>query len=180
MKLFVTAAILATAFTAAPACAQQRGTPAIENYGATAPTDGAAERPDPTLRYRVLFDVTRASADASKPSPSLEKIARFLNLLATDGVHPKPGDVVAIVYGPATPVVATDAVYATRTKAPINPNLPLIARLQAAGVTVAVCSQALHGNDIATKDVAPGIRVDVSAITTQATLQLRGWALIPD
>ncbi|MFA5964803.1 MAG: DsrE family protein [Sphingomonas sp.] len=180
MKLFVTAAILATAFTTAPALAEQRGTPAIENYGATAPTDGAAERPDPTLRYRVLFNVTRASADASKPSPSLEKIARFLNLLAADGVHPQPGDVVAIVYGPATPVIATDTVYAARTRAPGNPNLPLIAKLQAAGVTVAVCSQALHGNGIATGNVAPGVRVDVSAITTQATLQLRGWALIPD
>ena len=180
MKKFVTAAILAIIFTAAPAFAQHHGTPPIEPYGATSPTDGAAERPDPTLRYRVLVNVTNASADASRPSPSLEKIARFLNLLAADGVRPQAGDVVAIVHGPATWVVATDAPYAARTKAPNNPNLPLIAKLQAAGVTVAVCSQALHGNNIATKDVAPGIRVDVSAITTLATLQLRGWALIPD
>jgi intracellular sulfur oxidation DsrE/DsrF family protein len=180
MKVFLTATLLATAFAAAPAFAQQRGAPLIEPYGTTSPTDGAAERPDKTLRYRVVFNVTKAGADASKPNPSLEKIARFLNLLAADGVRAQPGDVVAIIYGPATSIVATDAVYAIKTKAETNPNLPLIAKLRAAGVTVAVCSQALHGNNIATKDVAPDVRVDVSAMTTMATLQLRGWALIPE
>ncbi|WP_288046463.1 DsrE family protein [Sphingomonas sp.] len=52
--------------------------------------------------------------------------------------------------------------------------------MKAAGVVVAVCGQALQAHKYAVKDVAPGVRVDVSAMTTMANLQLRGWALLPE
>ncbi|MCP6134148.1 DsrE family protein, partial [Klebsiella pneumoniae] len=61
-----------------------------------------------------------------------------------------------------------------------NPNLALIAALKRAGVSVRVCSQALVGNGIAPVTVDKAVEVDVSALTTMATLQIRGWALIPD
>ena len=102
----------------------------------------AKERPDRSLRYRVLFSVTKAAATPDQVNPSLEKVARFVNLLGADGVHPKPGDVVVIMQGPATPLVLTDARYAERNKVASNPNLPLIAALRSAGVSVRVCSQA--------------------------------------
>lgn len=180
MKALFATAVLASLCIAAPALAQQPPKPLIDSYGAPFPTTDAVERPDPTLRYRVVFSVTKAAADPSKPTPSLDKIARFLNLLDADGVCVKPGDVVAIIYGPATAVVATDAGYAAKTKALTNPNLPLIAKLQAAGVVVAVCGQALSAHQIPSSDLAPGIRVDVAAMTTLANLQLRGWAVLTD
>lgn len=176
--LFAVAALVAFA-TGGPGFAQQHRAPAIETFGAAFATEGAMERPDPTLRYRVVFTVTKASADPAKPNASLERVARFLNLLAADGVHVKPGDIVAILYGPATQIITNDAVYTTQTKAPNNPNIALIAQLKAAGV-VAVCGQALHAHKFEVKDVASGVRVDVSAMTTMANLQLRGWALLPE
>lgn len=171
--------IMAT-MSLAPAAAQMRDGPAITGYGKTFPTDHAMQRPDSALRYRVLFSITKAASSPDKVDPSLEKVARFVNLLAIDGVKPLPGDVVAIVHGAATPVVLDDAAYARRAGAKTNPNLDLIAKLQAAGVTIAVCDQALGGQGATKGDLASGVRIDVSALTTLATLQLRGWALIPD
>lgn len=154
--------------------------PLIAGYGAIAPLTGDETRADPALRYRLAFSVTKAAASPDKVNPSLDKVARLLNLLDRDGIRPAPGDIVAVVHGAATPIVASSSVYKTRTKAKFNPNLQLIKKLRDAGVTVAVCSQALHANHMAAKDLAPGVRIDLSAMTTLGALQLRGWALIPD
>lgn len=154
--------------------------PVVQGYGAIAPMPDAKERPDRALRYRVLFSVTKAAASPDQVNPNLEKVARFLNLLGADGTRPAAGDVAVVIHGPATPLVMSDAAYANRTTVAKNPNLPLIAALKAAGVSVRVCSQALVGNKVDPAMVDKGIEIDVSALTTMATLQLRGWALIPD
>ena len=174
------AAMLALGVLGGTAMAADPRHPVVQGFGGIAPMPDAKERPDRSLRYRVLFSVTKAAATPDQVNPSLEKVARFVNLLGADGVHPKQGDVVVIMQGPATPLVLTDARYAERNKVASNPNLPLIAALRSAGVSVRVCSQAMVGNHIDPADVANGIEVDVSALTTLATLQLRGWALIPD
>jgi intracellular sulfur oxidation DsrE/DsrF family protein len=154
--------------------------PVIENYGAMATMPNAKEKPDQSLRYRVLFSVTKAAASPDQVNPSLEKVARFMNLLGADGVRPVPGDVAVVIHGSATPLVMNDAAYGQRTKVTKNPNLPLVEALRAAGVSVRVCSQALVGNKIDAAAVDKRIEIDVSALTTMATLQLRGWAMIPD
>jgi intracellular sulfur oxidation DsrE/DsrF family protein len=177
-KPAIVAALAMLATTAATAADPRH--PAVQGYGAITPMPEAKERPDRSLRYRVLFNVTKAAAIPDQTNSTLEKVARFLNLLGADGVRPAPGDVVVIIHGPATPLVTTDAAYAGRTTVAKNPNLPLIAALRSAGVSVRVCSQALVGNKIDPATVDKGVEVDVSALTTLATLQLRGWALIPD
>lgn len=154
--------------------------PVLQDYGAIAPRPNAKERPDRTLRYRVLFSATKAAASPEQVNPNLEKVARFPNLLGADGVRPAPGDIAVVIHGPATPLVTSDAAYAERTKVAHNPNLPLVTALRAAGVSVRVCSQALVGNKIDPASVEKGVEIDVSALTTMATLQLRGWALIPN
>lgn len=154
--------------------------PVIPGYGAIAPMPDAKERPDRSLHYRVLFSVTKAAASPDQINPNLEKVARFVNLLGADGVRPAAGDVAVVIHGPATALVMNDAAYSERTKVARNPNLPLVKALRAAGVSVRVCSQALVGNKIDPAVVDKGIEIDVSALTTMATMQLRGWALIPD
>ncbi|WEK42457.1 MAG: DsrE family protein [Candidatus Sphingomonas colombiensis] len=174
------AASLALCMSSGSAMAADPQHPVLPNYGTIVPMPDAKERPDPSLRYRVLFEITKGAPTPDRLNPSLEKVARFLNLLGADGVRPAPGDVVVIVHGPATSLVMTDAAYAERNKVDKNPNLPLIDALRGAGVSVRVCSQALAGNHIAPAQVADKIEIDVSALTTLAALQLRGWALIPD
>ena len=61
-----------------------------------------------------------------------------------------------------------------------NPSAQLIGELTKAGVSVHVCGQALAGAKIARSEVLPEVQVDLSALTTLSTLQLRGYALLPD
>lgn len=177
---FGAVAALAMLATSGAALAADPRHPVVQGYGAIALMPDAKERPDHALRYRVLFSVTKAAASPDQANPNLEKVARFLNLLGADGVRPAPGDIAVVIHGPATPLVMNDAAYAERTKVAKNPNLPLVTALKAAGVSVRVCSQALVGNKVDPTAVDKGIEIDVSALTTMATLQLRGWALIPD
>jgi intracellular sulfur oxidation DsrE/DsrF family protein len=181
MRLGSTTIMTALAIaSAAPALAQDAPrNPAIANYGTISPMPDGANQPDATIEYRVVFSITKAAASPDKINPSLEKVARFVNLLASNGVKPKPGDIVAIVHGAATPSVMTDAAYRAKFDA-TNPNLPLIVALEKAGVEVHVCSQALAGQKITKEAVAAPVTIDLSALTTLATLQLKGWAMIPD
>lgn len=152
----------------------------VPSYGEFAPIAGFAIQPDPKLEYKVLFSVSSKSKDPKEVHGSLARVARFVNILGAAGVRPKPGDIVAIVYSAGTPTVVTDELYAKVANVKANPNLPLIRELQATGVTVAVCAQSLAGHKFDGKSVAPGVRIDASAITTIATLQLKGWAYMPD
>lgn len=72
---------LIVAMCGASAVAAGPRQPVISGFGAITPEDGAAERPDRSLRYRVLFNVTKAAGTPDKINPRLEKVARFLNLL---------------------------------------------------------------------------------------------------
>jgi intracellular sulfur oxidation DsrE/DsrF family protein len=154
--------------------------PVIPGFGGIVPVPDAAERPDPKLRYRVLFNITKAASSPDKINPGLEKVARFVNLLGADKVRPAAGDIVAIIHGPATLLILRNAPYAARTKVAENPNIALITALQNAGVSIQVCSQALTGNDITPDQIAKDVVIDDSALTTLANLQLRGYAMIPD
>jgi intracellular sulfur oxidation DsrE/DsrF family protein len=153
--------------------------PAVPGYGAVHIDEQARERPDPALRYRVVFEIS-AAGQPGKVHSGLDKVARFLNLLAVEGIRPAKGDIVAVVHGPAASSFLTQAAYAKRNAGSVNANLALIERLRDAGVVVSVCSQALAAQKITTEEVAKGVRVDVSALTTLANLQLRGFALIAD
>lgn len=177
--VLATISIFSTSATAQASPLRQSGA-AIPGYGAIHDLPGTAERPDAKLRYRVVFSITKAAASPDKPNPSLDKVARFLNLLAHDGVRPAKGSVVAIVHGAATPSIVRSPKTAAGTAPAANPNAELVERLQNAGVTVAVCSQALQAAGFGVGDVLPGVRVDDAALTTLANLQLRGYALIPD
>lgn len=153
--------------------------PVVPVYGAITPAPDAAGQPDPSLTYRVVFDITDSASDPNGVNLSLQKVARFLNLLGSAHVAVKPGDVVAVIHGPATSLVLSDAASRARQGRP-NPNSALLAALRAAGVEVHVCSQALGKAKIGKDDLAPEVTLDLSAMTTLATLQLKGWALIPE
>ena len=50
----------------------------------------------------------------------------------------------------------------------------------AAGVSVRVCGQAVAKWGIARSEILPGVQVDLSAMTTLVTLQLKGYAFLPE
>lgn len=155
---------------------------AVPGYGTPFVAPAADMQVDPRVHYRVVFPATRAAGSAADTVPALERAARFLNLLGAAGRRTSPGDVVVVISGPATAAVLDDAAWRTRhpDSRDGNPNLPLIRALREAGAVVSVCSQALHGQKITPAEVDASVRQDLSAMTTLATLQAQGYALIPE
>ncbi len=152
--------------------------PAVPGYGMVTPVEGAREKPDPAMDYKVVLNATKGGA-ADSPPPFLDKAAKVANLLAQSGVPPEHRHIVVILQGGATTAVLNDKGLKARSMKR-NPSTELIARLNAAGVSVRVCGQALAGAGIERDEVLPGVQVDLSALTTVAALQLRGYALLVD
>jgi intracellular sulfur oxidation DsrE/DsrF family protein len=152
--------------------------PLIAGYGEVTPVANASERPDPALDYKVVLNATKGGGDDAPP-PFLDKAAKVANLLAQSGVPAEHRHVVVILQSAATPAVLNAAGLKARGKTH-NPSADLIAKLNAAGVSVRVCGQALAGAGIARSEVLPGVQVDLSALTTVSTLQLKGYALLVD
>jgi intracellular sulfur oxidation DsrE/DsrF family protein len=152
--------------------------PLIPGYGEVTPVENAGERPDPTVDYKVVLNATKGGT-SDTPPPFLDKAAKVANLLAQSGAPAEHRHVVVIMQAAATQAVLNDKGLKARGLAR-NPSADLIAKLNAAGVSVRVCGQALAAAKIARDEVLPGVQVDLSALTTVTALQLRGYALLVD
>lgn len=152
--------------------------PKIENFGRIQPLPEAVNQPARNETHKAVFSVTRKAKDRGQPNPGLDHVARAVNLFASAGVARDKRDFVAVIHGPATPSVLSDAAY-KKEFGQKNPNTPLIKALTDADVSVHVCGQALaeHGFDQAR--VNPDIDVALSALSDLIIYGNRGYALIP-
>lgn len=150
---------------------------AITAAGNFHPLPHAAFQPDRNATYKVVFGMTKPGKP-DQVNPALERVARTVNLYAAAGVPLDHLKFVAIAYGPATALVLDDAHYRAKFGT-ANPNLPVIAQLRKAGVTVAVCGQAVAENHFQDDWVAKDVDVALSALTTITELEQQGYALMP-
>lgn len=182
--LFLTGATAAAtvllAVTAAATAAETPAmiTPGIAGEGPIHPLPSAAYQPQKTATYKVVFAVTKPGDSPKEVSPSLLRVVRTVNLYAAAGVPLSHLKFVAITYGPATGIMLDDEHYKEKYGV-ANPNLPLVQKLKAAGVDVAVCGQAVLENHFELTWVSPDVTVALSALTTITVLQQQGYALMP-
>lgn len=175
------AGVLAAAVLAPSVALAQAGprAPVVPEYGKTFPIEHPAVGADPALDYKVVLDVTKSGADGAPP-PGLLTAARLANLLAQSGVPASHRHLFVIVHGAATPAVLNEAGFKARGET-VNPRAALlIAELTRAGVAVHVCGQALGKAKIRKREVLPDVQVDLSAAVTIPTLEMQGYALLPD
>lgn len=172
----MTAAILLTVAAATAQAATGNPThPAIAHYGGIHPRPNAAEQPSPKKHYKVVFDISKHGKAKDQPNPALDVVARQVNIFASAGVPLDYLNFVAVIRGPATASVLTDAAY-TKQFGHKNPNTPLIAALHKAGVKVEVCGQALAGHKYPNNSVNPKVTIALSAFSTFAIYEKRGYA----
>ena len=60
-----------------------------------------------------------------------------------------------------------------------NPNLDLLMKLHEVGVAFYACGQSMGFSGISKSDLAPPVKVALSAMTMMTVLQSAGYALIP-
>lgn len=153
-------------------------TPAIHNYGKIHYVADAAFKPDPNRSYKIVFSLTLPSSAPDQVNTALDRVARTINLYVAAGVPLSHLKIVAVAYGPATPLALDDAHYRMKFGTS-NPNLPLIQALEQAGVTVAVCAQAVAQMQFENDWIAKDVTLALSGLTTVTVLEADGYVLMP-
>jgi intracellular sulfur oxidation DsrE/DsrF family protein len=148
----------------------------IKDYGQVYNVPFAADRPDSTMQYKIVFEASMEKIDsASKIYEPLDIVARLYNLHVYGGVPQKNLNVVLVIGGFGIPVVMTNEAYKKKFGVD-NPNLKILEEIKAAGIKIICCAQAMMKNHIDPSEVNPIITPIFSRLTSVSTYQLKGYA----
>ena len=151
--------------------------PVFPTYGQIAPVDSDMPLPPDTV-LKVAFDVS----DQAKPGEvnrALDSAARFINMNVAAGLKEANIHVAIVVHGKAGIDLLQQAAYAARTDGATNANAALVDQLVAHGVRIYLCGQSAAGMGLARKDLLPGVKMALSAMTAFALLQNQGYHVNP-
>lgn len=156
--------------------------PAIKGYkwAGVAPVQGVDEFTDPSLRYKLLFELTGFAAKGFEATAKYDvnggigEVARKINLHVAAGVPKKNIDAVIIVHAGALFALLNNDKY-KRKYGVDNPNIALIKELQNFGAKIIVCGQAMTFLRLEKEDLVPGIKQALTAQTVLSTYQLKGY-----
>ncbi len=127
---------------------------------------------------KVVLDVTAASARPGELNPGLERAARIYNLYGAAGLRNSDVRVAVVLHGDAAVAALTTEAYSKKFEGTANPNQKLLIDLRTAGADVYICGQTLARKSIAQTDIAEGVTISQSALTTVMSREAAGYALI--
>ena len=147
----------------------------VAGYSPATDLPGAHELPDPSITYKVVFDVSKAAPKPDDVNPVLVAAARYLNTLAKYGVPQDHRKFAVVFHQEGTPIVQNSAAYKAGHSGRDNPNIAIIQSLKKAGVDLRVCGQGVLAYKVDPQTILPEIQVDLWALNTMVTLQQRGY-----
>lgn len=157
--------------------AQTPQNPVIKSAGTIYDVPYATVKPDPNIDYNIVIDVATGPDKPEHLNPSLENVARLINLHVVGGVPLKKLHIVLALHHSSAVAVLNNEVYQDKFNVD-NPNLKLIEELKHAGVKITVCAQSLIRREIDPTQLAPGVEVATSMLTTFTTYQMKGYAAL--
>ncbi len=151
--------------------------PVIKGYGQVWDINKTDYPTDTTHVFKAVFDIMQSPEAPDRLNPSIETVARYLNMHARAGVPVEQIKAVMVFHNKASKDIMTPAAY--RSKYGIdNPNYPLLLELHNAGVKMIFCGQSSLSRDIPREDVMPEVQLALSAMTALIQLQNDGYNLI--
>jgi intracellular sulfur oxidation DsrE/DsrF family protein len=148
---------------------------AVPGAGVMVDIPDAHEKPDPTLDYKIVFDLQSMGATAGDVSPGLKMIGTLINTYEKFGVAPDHLHLQAVFHGETILLVADDATYKARTGFVHNPNAELLQQLSKAGLTMVVCGQSAIQQHYDFRSILPLAQMNLSASVTFMNLAARGY-----
>lgn len=125
-------------------------------------------------QYRVVFELTNYSTDMTAINRDLDRVARFLNAHAGQGVPRENMDVVVVVHGRTLMSLLNDKAYEEKYGHK-NPSLDLVNQLAEAGVDIFACGQSLGFRGWNKSELASPVKVGLSAMTLVNAYQVKGY-----
>lgn len=154
-------------------------TPTIPGYGRIHYESKFAYQPQADQSYKIVVALTSGAAKPDQVNPALDHVARIVNLYVAAGVPLSHLKIVGIAYGATTPATMDNLHYRARYGVD-NPNLKLIGELRKAGVTIAVCAQAVAEHHIEYAWVSKEVTIALSGLTTVTVLEHDGYTLMQE
>jgi intracellular sulfur oxidation DsrE/DsrF family protein len=154
--------------------AQTAQFPIVKEYGGIYEIADATEKPDPSLEYKIIVDLTSAAEDNKAISRWVDNVARMMNLHGLAGVPKEKLKVKVIIHGGGVFTLLNDENYKKRFEVD-NPNIKVFEALKASGADIMVCGQSLIARNLKTSDLWPGVRIAHSALTTITTYVPQGY-----
>lgn len=151
--------------------------PVIEGYGPVFEVLGLDVPAQPGREYRAVFDVSSSPDAKDQLNPSIETLARFLNMHARARVPLASMKLALVLHGSAGKDALADGPYRDRYGVN-NPNRELIDRLRAAGVEIVLCGQTAMNRGLAKEQLNPSVKLALSAMTALVSFQSDGYRLI--
>jgi intracellular sulfur oxidation DsrE/DsrF family protein len=136
------------------------------------------EMPDPSLVYKIVFDIAKAAPKVDQVHPGLEVISRYYNTLAKGGVPADHRKFVVVFHQEGTPIALNNAAFKAMNDGHDNPNIALLRSMKQAGIDFRVCGQGVLSRKIDMTTILPEVQIDQWALTTITTLQLRGYVRV--
>jgi intracellular sulfur oxidation DsrE/DsrF family protein len=153
-------------------------TPALVGVGKVHPLPQAAYQPQQQETYNVVFSITKAADTPAAINPSLEHVARTVNLYTCAGVPLSHLRFVAVIYDQAIDAALDDEHYHQKYGVD-NPNLALIRTLRNAGIDVAVSGETIADHQEQSQWIVPQVTLALSGLTTITNLEHQGYVLMP-
>lgn len=146
--------------------------------GGIIPVKGVTEIPDPTIEYKLLFELSEANPDSTRSETdlSLSEVARVINLHIASGVPQNKITPVVILHGAALSSVANNE-YSQKHYKRDNPNIKLIDELKSIGTKFIICGQAMTFHEMKIEDFLPDTKLSLTAQTVLTHYQLKGFVL---
>lgn len=157
--------------------AQTKVNPIIKSYGTVFQLPNSDHKPDPTLKYKIIVELTENGSKPDSLNEYIEALATLVNLHAAEGVSKENIKMVVILRKMATYAVFDNGLYKEKFKCD-NPNLQLLKELMDSGVEFYVCGQTMQKRNIDTKKLVAGTKVASSGLTAITTYQLQGYTMI--
>ena len=179
-KLWIGAVAALALFVVHPRSALAQSAQALPVPSVDAAIDfpNAHEMPDPSIVYKIVFDIGKAAPKVSDVNPSLEVIARYYNTLAKGGVLADHRKFVVVFHQGGTDIALNNAAFKAVNDGHDNPNIPLLRSMKQAGIDFRVCGQGVLSRKYDMASIQPEIQIDQWALTTITTLQLRGYVRV--
>ncbi|MFI5153374.1 MAG: hypothetical protein ACHQET_08585 [Chitinophagales bacterium] len=153
--------------------------PLIKNseYSGVIPVKDIQEMPDPSLKFKLLFNFTAWVNDSSarkKIDWGLAEIGRIINLHIAAGVPKENLDIVLVIHGPSLNTLLTNENYRKKFNVD-NPNLDILKQLTDLKTKLIACSQAELYFNIPREQMITEVRNALSAQVAMSNYQLKGF-----
>jgi intracellular sulfur oxidation DsrE/DsrF family protein len=150
----------------------------VPGYDAGRDLPGAFLAPDPSTEYKVVFDMVMTDDNLDDPYPMLPLIASYINTLAKFGVPAENRKIAVVLHRGSGLIGLKNEAFKALNDGHDNPNIELIQKLHAAGVSFHQCGQGVLARKIDRADIMEEIQIDYWALTTLIELGRQGYVKI--